>query len=212
MKMKIAIIGSGNVGKALASSARRAGHDVTMTSRHKEKAANAAKEVDARPVDSNADAVKNADLVILAVPATAMDEVVADLDKQLDGKVVVDVSNRVDPQNPAKVLDGTSMAERIQSMVPRAHVVKAFNTAFASRQADPHIEGMAVDAYVAGDDEQAKKKVLDLASSMGFRPIDAGPLAMARVLEGMALLNIMLQIRNKWPWQHGWKLVGEPAA
>ena len=210
--MKIAIIGSGNVGKALASSARRAGHDVTMTSRHKDKAANAAKEVDAKPVDSNTEAVRNADLVILAVPATAMDEVVADLDKQLDGKVVVDVSNRVEAQNPAKVLDGSSMSEHIQSLVPRAHVVKAFNTAFASRQANPKVDGMVVDAYVAGDDEQAKKQVLDFAKSIGFRPIDAGPLVMARVLEGMALLNIMLQIRNQWPWQQGWKLVGQPAA
>jgi NADPH-dependent F420 reductase len=210
--MKIAIIGSGNVGKALASSARRAGHDVTMTSRHKDKAATVAKEVDAKPVDSNADAVRNADLVILAVPASAMDEVVADLDKQLDGKVVVDVSNRVEPQNPAKVLDGSSMSEHIQSLVPRAHVVKAFNTAFASRQADPKVDGTVIDAYVAGDDEQAKRQVLELAKSIGFRPIDAGPLVMARVLEGMALLNIMLQIRNKWPWQQGWKLVGQPAA
>jgi predicted dinucleotide-binding enzyme len=90
--------------------------------------------------------------------------------------------------------------------------VKAFNTAFASRQADPKVDGTVIDAYVAGDDEQAKRQVLELAKSIGFRPIDAGPLVMARVLEGMALLNIMLQIRNKWPWQQGWKLVGQPAA
>ena len=62
--------------------------------------------------------------------------------------------------------------------------------------------------FVAGDDVDAKAAVLDLVRSIGFRPIDAGPLAMARALEAMAVLNMMLQIRNNWPWQAGWKLVG----
>ena len=87
-------------------------------------------------------------------------------------------------------------------------MVKAFNTAFASRQADPVVEGVALDAFIAGDDDQAKQAVAELAASIGFRPIDAGPLVMARALEAMALLNIMLQIRNNWPWQAGFKLVG----
>ena len=52
--------------------------------------------------------------------------------------------------------------------------------------------------------------MLELVKSIGFRPIDAGPLVMARVFEGMGLLIIMLQIRHNWPWQNGWKLVGPP--
>jgi 8-hydroxy-5-deazaflavin:NADPH oxidoreductase len=206
--MNIAIIGTGNVGKALAGAARRGGHQVTMTSRDKSKAGNVAKEVGAKAAESNAEAVKPADIVILAVPAASIDAVVADLDQSLDGKVVVDVSNRVDAKNPGNVLDGTSVTERIQSAVPRAHVVKAFNTLFATRMANPQIDGMALDAYVAADDENAKKKVLELAQSMGLRALDAGPLPMARVLEGMALLNISLQIRNQWPWQSGFKMIG----
>lgn len=212
--MNIAIIGTGNVGKAIASAAKRGGHTVTMTSKQKDKAATVAREVGAQAAGSNADAVKNAEIVILAVPAGEIDAVVSDLDKRLDGKIVVDVTNRVDAQNPGKVLDGSSASERIQTMVPRAHVVKAFNTLFATRMANPQIDGMALDAYVAGDDEGAKKKVLELASSMGLRPLDAGPIAMARALEGMALLNITLQIKNQWPWQSGFKMIGptpEPA-
>lgn len=212
--MNIAIIGTGNVGKAIAIAAKRGGHSVTMTSRQKDKAASVAREVGAQAAGSNADAVKNAEIVVLAVPANAVDAVVADLDKQLDGKIVVDVTNRVDPQNPGKVLDGSSASERIQTMVPRAHVVKAFNTLFASRMTSPQIDGMALDAYVAGDDEGAKKKVMELAGSMGLRPLDAGPLTMARALEAMALLNITLQIKNQWPWQSGFKMIGptpEPA-
>jgi predicted dinucleotide-binding enzyme len=65
-----------------------------------------------------------------------------------------------------------------------------------------------VDAALAGDDDQAKQTVSELVGSIGFRPIDVGPLVMARALEGLALLNIMLQIRNNWPWQAGFKLVG----
>ncbi len=112
--------------------------------------------------------------------------------------------------DPAKTLDGSSMAEQIQKRVPKAHVVKAFNYAFASRMADPKVNGLRLDGFVAGDDEAAKKEALEFVESIGFRPIDAGPLAMARALESMAVLNIMLQVRNNWPWHNGWKLVGPP--
>jgi len=86
------------------------------------------------------------------------------------------------------------------------HVVKAFNYAFASKMADPIIDGSKLDAFIAGDDEASKQKALQFAESIGFRPVDAGPLAMARVLEGMGLLNVLLQIKHNWPWQSGWKL------
>jgi predicted dinucleotide-binding enzyme len=193
--MRIAIIGSGNVGKALATSAVRAGHAVTIASADPEGATAAAR-------------AEGADAVILAVPSDALAAVVGELGATLDGVVVIDVTNRVNPQDPGSVLDGSSNAERVQAQVPGARVVKAFNTAFAARQADPVVDGVQLDGFVAGDDPAAKAAVLDLVRSMGFRPIDAGPLAMARVLEGMGLLNISLQIRNNWPWQSGWKLVG----
>jgi predicted dinucleotide-binding enzyme len=152
--------------------------------------------------------VRDADLVVLAVPAATAVPVVRELGAELDGKVVVDVTNRVDLANPAAVLDGSSNSEAIQAAVPGARVVKAFNTAFASRQADPRAEGVQLDGFVAGDDEAAKAQAMELAASIGFRPVDAGGLAMARVLEGMALLLIGLQVRYEAPWQAGWKVVG----
>ena len=208
--MKVAIIGSGNVGKALASSAKKAGHNVIISSRHEENAQEVAKATNTHAASSNQEAVKDADLVILAVPTDKVDEVVGALSPDLDGKVVIDVSNRVDMNDPGKTLDGTSKAEQIQKRVPKAHVVKAFNYAFASRMADPKVNGSRLDGFVAGDDEAAKKQALEFVKSIGFRPIDAGPLVMARALEGMAALNISLQIRNNWPWQNGWKLAGPP--
>src|SRR5437016_9730253 len=112
--MKVAIIGSGNVGKALAKSATQAGHKVTLASRSPEKAQEAAKATNAHAAQSTKDAVKDAELVVLAVPADKVDEVVGALAPELDGKVIIDVTNRVDMKDPGKTLDGSSMSEHIQ--------------------------------------------------------------------------------------------------
>jgi NADPH-dependent F420 reductase len=206
--MQLAIIGSGNVGKALAGSFTRAGHTVTLSASDPDNARAAAEQTGARAAESNQSAVKSAEVVVLAVPYPAVDAVLAEAGEALAGKVLIDTTNRVDPADPGSVLDGTSAAEQIQTRVPAAQVVKAFNTALAARQADPVVDGVALDDYLAGDDDQAKQTVAELVSSIGFRPIDAGPLVMARALEALALLNITLQIRNNWPWQAGFKLVG----
>jgi 8-hydroxy-5-deazaflavin:NADPH oxidoreductase len=206
--MEIAVLGSGNVGKALASSFIRAGHRVTLTASNPDNARAAASQTGAQAGDSNQQAAAGAEVVVLAVQYPIVDAVLAEAGDALNGKVLIDTTNRVDPADPGSVLDGTSAAEQIQARVPGAKVVKAFNTAFASRQADPVVDGVALDGDLAGDDDQAKQTVSELVGSIGFRPVDVGPLVMARALEALALLNIMLQIRNNWPWQAGFKLVG----
>jgi 8-hydroxy-5-deazaflavin:NADPH oxidoreductase len=210
--MKIAIIGAGNVGKALSGSFVRAGHDVTISSQHPDNARAAAAETGAKAAATNAGAVPSAEVVVLAVPYGALAEVVDELGDALTGKVVVDATNPLRPDYQGLAVEGTSAAEQVQARVKGAKVVKAFNTAFAARQADPLVDGTPLDAFVAGDDEQAKATVMELARSIGFHPIDAGPLELARALEALALLNIMLQIRNNWTWQTGWKLVGPTSA
>jgi len=202
--MKIGIIGAGNVGGALAGSAAKAGHTVSISASKPESAERAAGETAARPARTNKDAVEGADVVILAIPGNALDAVVAELGDALAGKIVVDVTNQMSPDALCE-----SAAERIQRKAPRARVVKAFNTAFATHHADPQVDGTNVDAFAAGDDAEAKAAVLRLAEQIGFRPVDAGGLKMARALEGMALLNIQLNMRgDDWSWQSGWKLVG----
>jgi 8-hydroxy-5-deazaflavin:NADPH oxidoreductase len=205
--MNVAMIGAGNVGSALAASLTKAGHSVTITATTKEKAERVAGETGARASGSNREAAEAAEVVILAVPLGATDEVAGELREVLGGKVVVDTTNRVDPNEPGSVLDGSSVAERIKAQVPDAGVVKAFNTNFASHMADPTLDGEPVDAFVAGDDD-ARSTVVQLAESIGFQAFDAGPLPMARVLEGMAVLNITLNMRNGWSWQSEWKLAG----
>ena len=202
--MKIGIIGAGNVGSALAGSMVKAGHTVSVSASKPESAEKAAGETGARAARTNKEALEGAEMVILAVPGNVLDGVVRELGKDLDGKVVVDVTNQMSPDALCE-----SAAERVQKNAPRARVVKAFNTAFASHHADPQVDGTNVDAFVAGDDADAKKTVLRLAEQIGFRPVDAGGLKMARALEGMALLNIQLNMRGEdWSWQSGWKLVG----
>ncbi len=211
--MKVAIIGAGNVGTALATSITRAGHDVIITSRDPEDAATAAAGSGARVAQTNAAAAAEADVVIPAVPFTDVAEVAAEIAEQAAGKPVVDVTNRIGFGADGPQIDTTSSnAEALAELLPRSQVVKAFNTLFAANQVDPVAEGVQLDGYVAGDDASAKAKVLELVRSIGLRPIDVGPLVRARQLEALAFLNMALNIVNDGSWQSGWKLVGAPAA
>jgi hypothetical protein len=204
--MKIGIIGAGNVGRALATASVRAGHSVNITSATEGEAEGVAAEVGegATAVLSNKEAAAGAETIILAVPFDAVSDIARELGSELEGKTLIDVTNRFAPEQ----LDAPSNAELIQQMAPNANVVKAFNTIFAAHQADPIVDGIQLDGFVAGDDAAAKQKVLEFIRSLGFRPVDAGPLAMSRALESMGTLNIYLNMTNSWPWQTGWKLLG----
>lgn len=202
--MKVAIIGAGTVGKALGQSITRAGHDVTITAKHPESAKAAAQEIGAQPAASPAEAVTDADVVILAVPYVgAADEVSGEIRDRVAGKAVVDVTNPMKPDFSGLATEGTSAAEEFQKRLPKASVVKAFNTIFATNQANP---ASGIDGYVAGDDDKAKQLVISLVESIGFTPVDVGPLKAARYLEGMAVINIGLNAQNGWDWTSAWKL------
>ncbi len=201
--MKVAIIGAGNVGKALATSMTRAGYDVTITAKSADSARQAAQEVGASPAESPAEAAEQADMIVLAIPYVgAADDVAAQIRDRVAGKTIIDVTNPLTPDYSGLAVE-TSAAEEIQEKLPNASVVKAFNTIFASNQANPSEE---IDAFVAADDESAKSRVIDLARAVGFNPLDVGPLKAARHLEGMAYLNIGLNAQHGWDWTSSWKL------
>ena len=211
--MKIAIIGAGNVGSALATSFGRAGHDVVIASREPADAGTVGAASGARVATSNVDAAASADLVVLATPFTSAGEIAAEIGDAVAGKPVVDVSNRMAFGDDGPQIDTTSSnAEELAALLPRAHVIKAFNTLFAANQADPIADGIRLDGFVAGDDPVAKSEVLALVASIGLDPVDVGPLSRARQLEGMAFLNIALNATRGGSWQSGWKLVGAPAS
>jgi predicted dinucleotide-binding enzyme len=194
--MKIAIIGSGNVGSALGSSLTRAGNEVTTTTRGHEAAAVAA-----------------ADAVVLAVPWTSFDDVAARIAPAVAGKLVIDTMNPLNADYSGLDTEGgPSGAEHVAELLPGARVVKAFNTLFASVQADPTTHGTTIDALYATDDAQAKAQVADLVRGMGFRPVYVGPLARAAQLEAIAFLNISLQLQTGGDWRTAISLVGAPEA
>lgn len=210
--MDIAIIGAGNVGKALATSFKRAGHNVIIASRDLEDAGSVAAATHTRVASSNAEAARAADLVVLAIPFASAPEVAAEIAEATVGKPVVDATNRISfgPNGPE--IDTTSSnGEALAALLPDAHVVKAFNTLFAANQSDPIAEGVQLDGFVAGDDAAAKAKVLALVASIGLEPVDVGPLSRSRQLEALAFLNMTLNIKHHGTWQSGWKLVGAPA-
>ncbi len=124
-----------------------------------------------------------------------------------DGLTVIDSTNPLN-DTYSDLVGQPSGAEELQAAAPNARIVKAFNTILAARHANPTEGGAGLDAFYAGDDADAKAQVAELASSLGYRPIDAGGLRMARSLEEMAFLNISLYARNDWPWQSAWKLAG----
>jgi NADPH-dependent F420 reductase len=210
--MDIAIIGTGNVGRVLASAAVRADHNVVLSAAHPESARTVAEEIGARAAGSNRAAVESAEVVVLAVPAPSVAPVFDEVFKFLEGKIIVDVTNPMTPDAYGPALEGGSGAELIQSLAPDAFVVKAFNTLFASLLANPVIDGIQLDGLYASDHDQAKAAALELVQAVGLRPIDAGALIMARTLEAMMLLNISLQVRNGWSWQNAWKFLGPTAA
>lgn len=209
--MRIAIIGAGNVGGGLAAAATSAGHEVTVAAAHEENAAKVATNVGATSAATVAEAARGADVVLLAVPAGAAADVVGQLGDAVSGTVVVDATNPLNDTYDDLTTSGPSQAEELAAAVPGAKVVKAFNTILASRLGSPAEGDRPLPAFYAGDDDAAKATVADLLSSLGFRPIDAGGLRMARSLEELAFLNITLNARNGWSWQSAWQLAGPTA-
>jgi predicted dinucleotide-binding enzyme len=209
--MKIAIIGTGNVGTALGASLVRAGHTVTLTGQDAAKATAAAALIGAGAGTSLADAVEVAEVVVLAVPYGSVEAVAADIAAVIAGKVVIDATNPLKADYSGLATEGgPSGAERIAALLPTSRVVKAFNTLFASIQGNPDVHGQMVDALLAGDDVAAKAVVASLIKSIGLRPVDAGSISGARELEALAWLNISLQMRTGGNWNSSFVLVGAP--
>jgi predicted dinucleotide-binding enzyme len=177
MARKIGILGDGNVGSALARGLKRAGHEV-------------------RAVGEDPAAIRDVaawgEVVILAVPFGAIDDVVKTAGEALSGKTVVDVTNALDDNMNLAIGHTTSGAEELQKKLPRSKVVKAFNTVFAQHMDTGKLGDKPLTAFVAGDDAAAKKTVLELARQIGFDAVDAGPTKNARLLEPFGFFNIQL--------------------
>jgi len=209
--VNIAIIGTGSVGSGLASAFVGAGHRVVLAGRSAKQVEAAAFATGAIAAASPAAAAALSAVIVLAVPWDAVEEVAGAIRPVVNGKVIVDVTNPARPDWSGPLFAGAdSGAEHLAAWLPEARVVKAFNTVFAGNLAAHAPDGVALDGFVAGDDADAKATVLGLVASAGLKPIDAGPLTAARLLESLAWLNISLNQQPGWSWRTGWKLVGAP--
>lgn len=208
--MKYAVIGSGNVGTSIARAATDAGHEVAIGDPNQDALNALSNQVAGVTTTTDpAEAVNGADVVALAVPFGVVEELVSELAGDLAGKTVIDATNPLAADLSGLVTDaGPAGAERVQAAAPDARVVKAFNTVFAANQPVAEVDGVQLDGFVAGDDEDAKRTVTDLLDAVGYRTVDVGGLSAARYLEGMAYLNIAYNATHDLPWQSGWKLVG----
>ncbi len=189
--MKIAVIGTGNMGAGLARLLTQAGSDLVIGHRDPAKAAAFAAELGAGiEAGGVAAAIKLADIVILALPYSVIAETLKEAGS-LKGKVLIDISNPVTADFSGLVVGhSSSAAEEIQALAPEATVVKAFNTIFAPLLPAEGRNGKVLQVFIAGDDEKAKRAVSSLVKSIGFEPVDAGPLRNARFIEPIGEMNI----------------------
>lgn len=190
--MNILLLGAGNMGSALARQFVRAGHAVRIAATTLDKAATVAAQIPGASAADLAGSAAASDVVVIATP---FDQALPALRAAgpVDGKVVVDITNPLTADYMGLTIGhATSAAEEIAKAVPGAEVVKAFNTLFAQVVAEgaAFANGQTAPAFMASDSERAKATVQALIESIGFRPIDAGPLKNARYLEPLAGLNI----------------------
>ena len=192
--MDVTIIGTGNMARGLATRMLAGGHSLTLLGHTAEKAEAVAADLGGDVRTGQSGDPLAGDVVVLAVWYQAVDDVLATYGNQLDGKVVVDITNPVDPESftPLTIEEG-SAAQHVAARLPQANVVKAFNTTFAATLVDGEVAGQPLDVFVAGDDDTAKNTVKQIASDGGLRPIDVGPLALAHHVEALGYFNMAIQ-------------------
>ena len=190
----ISIIGSGGMAAAIGGLAAKAGHTVEVMSRDATKARALAEHIGADATTGTFGAAPAGDIVILAVPYSAVLDVVKLYGEELAGKLLVDITNPVASDHTSFVTPSDSFgAQEIAKAAPAdAVVVKAFNTQFSHVLAAGPAEGHPLDVFIAGDDAAAKARVSAFIESLGLRPMDTGPLSMARTLEHVCLLSLGL--------------------
>jgi NADPH-dependent F420 reductase len=215
-KQTIAVIGAtGNMGSAISKSLSRGNYRLLLMATKQDELESLVKEiqsekeeVDVEAVTCPTDASWEADIIILAVPYAAEKEIAEKIKEVANQKIVISIANPLnDTYNGLVTAPDTSAAEELQKLLPHARVIKAFNTTFAADFSTPVINGSQVDAFIAGNDEEALQTVAELVTTAGFNPIIAGNLSVSRTLENMQLLLIQLGMKYNYNWLAGWKIL-----
>jgi 8-hydroxy-5-deazaflavin:NADPH oxidoreductase len=183
----LSILGTGNMGQAIATIAAKGGHSVQQLG------------------EDDLDTALTGDVVVLAVPYPALAEVVAQRGEQLAGKIVVDITNppNFETFDSLVVPAESSAAAEIAAALPDSRVVKAFNTTFAGTLSAGVVGPLTTTVLIAGDDADAKSTLAGVVTSGGLNAIDAGSLKRARELEAVGFLQLTLAANEKVSWTGG---------
>lgn len=188
--MNITIFGNGNMGHAIGGMLARGGASIQYVG------------------SDDLDAQIDGDIVILAVPYTALSRIASTYADRLAGRTVVDITNPLDYStfDALVVPAGSSAAAELQAALPAARVLKAFNTNFAATLASGSIGGATTTVLIAGDDEAAKQGLAAVITAGGLEAIDAGSLARAHELEAIGFQQLTLAAAEKIGWDAGFVL------
>jgi 8-hydroxy-5-deazaflavin:NADPH oxidoreductase len=215
-KQTISIIGaSGSMGSAISKSLAKGNYRLLLKGTSQEELEVLVKEIKSKNPGADVeaavcptDASWESDIIVLAVPFEAEKEIAEKIREVANQKIVISIANPLNQTYDGLVTGpDTSAAEELQKLLPNSKVVKAFNTTFAADFSTPVIDGKQVDAFIAGNDEDANQSVAELVRTAGFNPIIAGGLAVSRTLENMQLLLIRLGMKYNYNWLAGWKIL-----
>jgi 8-hydroxy-5-deazaflavin:NADPH oxidoreductase len=212
--MKIGVLGSGDVAQVLGGGFVGRGDDVMLGSRERGNAKTQAWVAKHAPRGSNgtfADAARFGELLVLATLGTATEEAIRSAGiANFDGKVVIDATNPLvfaEHAPPALSVGWhDSQGELVQRLLPKARVVKAFNTVGNQLMIKPQLPGGPPDMFICGDDADAKRIVTGILRDFGWPAIDIGDITGARVLEPLCVLWVLYGIRTG-TWNHAFKLL-----
>ncbi|MFE2548237.1 NADPH-dependent F420 reductase [Streptomyces sp. NPDC059355] len=192
----IGILGAGRVGTDLAGKLSAAGHHVTLGTRNPGDTAARTAGPDPRIVFADQrTTARTTDIVFNATPGDSSPDRLTDLHDELSGKILVDVSNATRDTADGLPGDlchpGSSLAEKLQAVLPGTHVVKNLNTMLFRVMTAPETLATPPTAYLSGDDESAKKTASGLLGDLGWKPErieDLGDITTARAAEAMILI------------------------
>jgi predicted dinucleotide-binding enzyme len=213
--MRIGVLGTGDVGRALAKGFVALGHEVKMGSRSatNDKALAWAKAMGPKASTGTfADAASFGEVVVLATLGVANEEALRSAGaERLRGKVVIDATNPLDFSGgvPPKlaIAGNDSAGERVQKLLPGAHVVKAFNIVGNPFMFRPELPGGPPDMFIAGNDEGAKKTVTGILKDFGWGAVyDLGGIESSRYLEAMCMVWVLSAARDG-NWNQAFKLL-----
>jgi predicted dinucleotide-binding enzyme len=210
-KVNVGILGSGEVGKVLAAGFANLGHEVKVGSRDPEKLGDWVVATGERAsAGTFAEAAAFGDLIVLATLGTGTKSAVELAGpSSFDGKVVIDATNPLDfsTGQPALFVGHTdSLGEMVQRWLPKARVVKAFNTVGNSLMVNPKLPGGPPDMFIGGNDEDAKKIVSQVCEHFGWGVIDLGGIEASRHLEPMCMVWVLHGFRSG-SWTHAFKML-----